>query len=178
MTRGEERRKQIWEWLLQSTVPITGTEMAERFQVSRQTIVADMATICQQHPEIRATNRGYRLMGLPVFSRVFKVYQTDEDIASELQAIVRQGAGVVDVFVYHKAYGRLTASLNVRNERDIEQLIHNISSGKSRSLLSTASGYHYHTVEAVSEQTLDAVEQALSRLGMLLDAAPDAEQIS
>lgn len=178
MIHAPERRRLIWEWLSTATAPLTGTELSERLGVSRQIIVSDMAAIREQHPEVIATRRGYCLSGATPRSRVFKVLHDDAAITDELQAIVDLGGYVRDVFVYHKAYGRIAAQLSVRCRHDVEQLLEKISSGKSRSLLSTASGYHYHTVEALSEERLDAIEDALKVRGYLLDSAADAETIS
>lgn len=178
MIHAPERRRLIWEWLSSATAPLTGTELSERLGVSRQIIVSDMAAIREQHPEVTATRRGYCLTGAVSYVRVFKVLHDDAAISDELQAIVDLGGHVRDVFVYHKAYGRIAAPLSVRCRHDVEQLIEKISSGKSRSLLSTASGYHYHTVEALSEERLDAIEGELKKRDYLLDAAADAESIS
>lgn len=178
MIHAPERQRLIWEGLTTATAPLTGAELSERLGVSRQIIVSDMAAIRRRHPEVTATRRGYCLAGAAAHTRVFKVLHDEAAIADEMQTIVDLGGYVRDVFVCHKAYGRLTAPLSVRCRHDVEQLIHKISSGKSRSLLSTASGYHYHTVEALSEERLDAIECALKEHGYLLDSAADAESIS
>ena len=131
MIHAPERRRLIWEWLSSATAPLTGTELSERLGVSRQIIVSDMAAIREQHPEVTATRRGYCLTGAVPYVRVFKVLHDDAAISDELQAIVDLGGHVRDVFVYHKAYGRIAAPLSVRCRHDVEQLIEKISSGKS-----------------------------------------------
>ena len=42
-----------------------------------------------------------------------------------------------------------------------------ISSGKSRELLNITSGYHYHTIEADSEEILDLIQEHLQEMGFL-----------
>lgn len=178
MIHAPERQKLIWEWLTVAPAPVTGSELAARLGVSRQIIVSDMNTLREKHPEIVATRRGYCLDGATVYTRVFKVLHTDKQIGEELIAAVDAGGFIKDVFVYHRAYGRLTAPLNIRTRADVDELLEKMQSGKSRSLLSTASGYHYHTVEANAVDRLDAVEAAWKAQGFLLDVAPDAESIS
>ena len=178
MIHAPERQKQFWVWLAVAPKPVTGSELADRLGVSRQIIVSDMNALREKHPEIVATRRGYCLSGATVYTRVFKVFHSDKEIGKELELAVNAGGYVKDVFVYHRAYGRLTAALNIRTCDDVKVLLEKMQSGKSRSLLSTASGYHYHTVESNSVERLDAVEAAWKEHGFLLDVAPDAESIS
>ena len=43
-----------------------------------------------------------------------------------------------------------------------------IRSGKSKSLSSATSGYHYHVISADSEETLDVIEEELKEKGFWL----------
>ena len=71
------------------------------------------------------------------------------------------GGTVVDVFVWHKVYGKMTAPLNIFSPLHIKQFIEGVRSGKSTELMNITGGYHYHTVRAESEQILDKIEQCL-----------------
>ena len=75
--------------------------------------------------------------------------------------IVNLGGTVVDVFVWHKVYGKMTAPLNIFSSLHIKQFIEGVRSGKSTELMNITGGYHYHTVRAESESVLDEIEQAL-----------------
>ena len=44
-----------------------------------------------------------------------------------------------------------------------------IKSGKSSPLKDVTSGYHYHTISADSEETLDLIEQELKEKGYLCE---------
>ena len=68
---------------------------------------------------------------------------------------------MVDVFVWHKVYGKLSAYLNIFSRLHIKQFIEGVRSGKSTELMNITGGYHYHTVRAESEEILDRIEKAL-----------------
>ena len=72
----------------------------------------------------------------------------------------------MDVFVRHQVYGELRASLQISSRLRVRQFMEEIREGKSSPLKDLTSGYHYHTVSADSEQTLDAIEEALKRAGI------------
>lgn len=84
-----------------------------------------------------------------------------EETEDELATIVNFGGTVVDVFVWHKVYGKMTAPLNIFSSLHIKQFIEGVRSGKSTELMNITGGYHYHTVRAESESVLDEIEQAL-----------------
>ena len=71
--------------------------------------------------------------------------------------------------VNHKLYGRMQAPLNISSRRNITSFMNNMKSGKSTPLMRITSNYHYHTVEADSEETLDLIEQALRERGYLIE---------
>lgn len=164
---GELRRKEILSYIATASQPVSGLELSRRFSVSRQVIVQDIALLRACNCTIISTNRGYVLLRPSRRRRIFKVWHTDLNIHEELQTIVDCGGSVVDVFVNHKAYGVLAAPLPIHSRRDIETLMHNISTGKSSLLENTTSGYHFHTVEASCEATLDLIEEELRKKGFL-----------
>lgn len=164
---GEERRKQILQILKNSKEPVSGSTLAKLLQVSRQVIVQDIALLRANNTSIFSGNRGYILQTTRNTSRVFKVIHSDEDAETELNLIVDLGGWVKDVFVYHKVYGIVQADINIHSRRDIKNFIADITSGKSSLLKNVTSGYHYHTVLAEDEQTLDLIQNALLEKGFL-----------
>ncbi len=160
---GNERRDSILHELHESTEPISGTKLAAEFHVSRQVIVQDIAILRAAHIEILSTNRGYILQrgSEEKATRVFKMCNTDEQTEDELKTIVYYGGVVENDFVNHKVYGRVQVDLNIRSIRDVTEFIKRIQSGKSTPLKNITSDYHYHTVSADSEETLDLIEKAL-----------------
>ena len=92
---------------------------------------------------------------------MFKLLHTTEQTEDELQTIVDLGGTVADVYVWHKAYGKMEAKLNISSRAQIEQFIESVRTGKSVELMHITGGYHYHTVRAVSEAVLDRIGSAL-----------------
>ena len=122
-----DRRKAIVNLLLSSTEAIPGGKLSEEFGVSRQIIVQDITVLTGLGYEILSTHNGYIIQKSPLKERVFKVYHTTEQTEDELDTIVNLGGTVVDVFVWHKVYGKMTAPLNIFSELHIKQFIEGVS---------------------------------------------------
>lgn len=167
---GEERRKKILDMIRESGNPIPARALAEAFSVSRQVIVQDVALLRAAGDDIISTSRGYILQHKPSRSRrVFKVHHTDEQTADELNSIVDLGGTVIDVFVWHKLYGKIEGELGIDSRRAVDAFIDDLNSGRSQLLKNVTSSYHYHTVEAGDEETLDLIEQMLHQKGYLAE---------
>lgn len=164
---GQERREQILKILKNSDMPVAGTELAKQLNVSRQVIVQDMALLRANGIEIVSTNRGYIVHEEKSVSRVFKVFHTDEEVEEELNLFVDHGGRVEDVFVYHKVYGVIKVAMNIKSRKDVKKYMLDISSGKSTNLKNLTSNYHYHTITAEDEQTLDLIQEELCSRGFL-----------
>ena len=150
---GEERRKGIVRQIREGEKPIPAKMLAADYGVSRQVIVQDIALIRAAGYEIISTNRGYILAEPKTVSRVFKVQHTDEQLEEELCAIV---------------YGHMEANIMIRSRRNVAEFLEDIRSGKSSPLKNITSNYHYHTVSADSEHTLDLIEEDLKKRGFLV----------
>lgn len=168
---GNDRRGAILEELRGADMPLSGTELAHRFGVSRQVVVQDIALLRTQGNVIVATNRGYVMAGTRSTrpTRVFKCYHELEQAEEELNLIVDLGGRVEDVQVNHRAYGRLTAQLDAGNRADVARFMEDIRTGKSHLLSTVTSGYHFHTVSAADERTLDAIGKRLEEAGFLAE---------
>ncbi len=162
-----ERRERIVELITKGDAPISGSTLSKKLNVSRQVIVQDIALLKASGYEILSTNRGYIINNKSSHVRVFKVRHTNEQTEEELKLIVDIGGTVEDVFVWHRVYGRIKAELNISSRRQVQQCIDGLVSGKSTALMNITSGYHYHTVRADGEETLDLIEKALSEKGYL-----------
>jgi transcriptional regulator of NAD metabolism len=164
---GQERREEIVKIIKNSSRPVAGTDLAKELGVSRQVIVQDMALIRANGIEVMATNRGYVIQESKDVSRVFKVIHSNEQVEDELNLFVDLGGKVEDVFVYHKVYGVIKATLNIKSRRDVKSYMEGISSGKSTNLLNLTSNYHYHTITTEDEETLDLIQEELNKKGFL-----------
>lgn len=171
---GEQRRKQLLSLLADSKTPIAGSVLAKQLQVSRQVIVQDIALLRANGVDILSASRGYlMLQAAKEASRVFKVLHSDAQTEEELTMIVDMGGKVRDVFIYHKVYGVVRADMKINSRKDVQDFMERIQSGKSWFLKNTTSGYHYHTIFAEDEQTLDEIQQELVRKGMLAPLQED-----
>ncbi|MGN0975942.1 MAG: transcription repressor NadR [Gemmiger sp.] len=160
-----ERREAILNEIAASRKPVSGAALAGRFGVSRQIIVQDIAALREDN-DIISTHTGYLLASRP--TRVFKVVHSDEEIEDELTTIVQEGGTVKDVFVWHKIYGRIEGPLNIATPADVADYMDALRTGRSRPLKKVTCEYHYHTVEARSEEILDRVQAALDARGYLV----------
>ena len=163
-----ERRKAIVNLLLSAKEPISGGELAQRFDISRQIIVQDITVLKGTGYEILSTSQGYIMQKSPLSERVFKVRHTTSETEDELSCIVELGGTVVDVFVWHKVYGKIEAALNIFSKLHIKQFLEGVRTGQSSELMHITGGYHYHTVRADDEATLDRVEAVLVQRGYIV----------
>lgn len=155
--KAEERRKEIVGFLMSEEKPVSGAVLSERFGVSRQIIVQDVSVLKASGYDILSTHNGYIIRSSPLAERVFKVHHTTEQTEDELNCIVDLGGTVVDVFVWHKVYGKIEAKLNIFSRLHVRQFIEGVRSGKSTELMNITGGYHYHTVRADSEEHLNKI---------------------
>ena len=158
-----ERRKEIVNILLSAKEPISGSELANRFNISRQIIVQDIAELKKIGYDINSTSKGYIMQKSPLAERIFKLRHTTEQTEDELSCIIELGGTVVDVFVWHKVYGKIEATLNISSQKHINQFLEGVRTGQSTELMHITGGYHYHTVRADNESTLDRIEAALNK---------------
>ena len=96
------------------------------------------------------------------------MFHTREQTENELNTIIDFGGTVADVFVWHKVYGKMTATLNISSRHHVAQFLEGVRTGKSSELMNITGGYHYHTVRAESEEVLDNIILTIS---FLLSAA-------
>lgn len=158
-----ERRKAIVNLLSASKEPISGGELSKQFNVSRQIIVQDITVLKGLGYEIFSTHHGYVLQKSPLVERVFKLKHTTEQTEDELNSIVDLGGTVVDVFVWHKVYGKISATLNIFSRLHVKQFLEGVRTGKSTELMNITGGYHYHTIRADSEAVLDKIGETLQQ---------------
>lgn len=164
---GTERRNQIIQRLAESEQALSGSFLAKEFQVSRQVIVQDIALLRANGNHIVSTNLGYVLFQAQEASRVFKVFHSEDEVEEELCLVVDCGGMVRDVFIYHRVYGTVRADMDIRSREDVRAFLEKIRTGKSSLLMNVTSGYHYHTVLAKREETLDLIQSKLAEHGFL-----------
>ena len=167
-----ERRAKILKILQMSSQPVAGKEFAAKFGVSRQVIVQDMAVLRASTPGILSTTRSYSLQKELLCTREFKLWHPQEETSRELNLIVDCGGSVKNTSISHRVYGRVTVDMDIHSRQDVAEFIDNLKDSQSSVLSSATSGYHYHLVEAASEERLDLIEQRLREAGFLAPLKP------
>ncbi|MDR7237382.1 transcription repressor NadR [Neobacillus drentensis] len=170
---GEERRSLILQQLKDSPVPLTGSELANRTNVSRQVIVGDITLLKAKNEPIIATSQGYIYLkhnSGTSFERTIACKHLPEDTEKELYLLVDHGVLVKDVKIEHRVYGDLTASIMVSNRQEVKQFIENIQKTGASLLSELTEGIHLHTISASSTQVLDKAEAALKAEGFMIES--------
>lgn len=163
----EARRKKILQTLRIQGQPVTGSDLAETLEVSRQVIVQDIALLRARGANILATPRGYVLspiIGKGITSIIASVHSIQE-VEDELMTIVRLGGEVLDVVVEHPIYGQITGTLLLRSPEDVAQFVASLQDSGAKLLSSLTGGTHLHTIRTPDRKTLASIEAALQRKG-------------
>lgn len=153
----DERRKAIADVLRAADAPISASALAEKFSVSRQIIVGDIALLRSSGEEILATPRGYvtpkEARGL---LRQIAVKHTPQQMEAELNTIVD-----------HPIYGQLTGPLQIASRYEVGQFIERCRNAEPLSRLTD--GIHLHTILCPDEAAFERTKDALRALGLLLE---------
>lgn len=166
----EKRRKAILELLGDQTEPITGNDLAQHFQVSRQVIVQDIAVLRASGIPIVGALNGYRLVpkGEAPLRKTFVSHHTGESrMEEELQIIVDFGGRMINTAVSHPIYGDIVCPLSIKNREDIRLFILRLSDEKAAPLSSLTEGFHFHTIEVDSEETFAKIFKTLEKRGFI-----------
>jgi transcriptional regulator of NAD metabolism len=166
--KSKERRCAMAQLLTSEKKAIPGAELAKIYGVSRQIIVHDIDVLKSEGYDIASTHFGYLLKGSPLLKKEFKVFHTTDKTEEELDVIVSLGGIVSDVFIEHKAYGKLTAPLNVFAKKQVKEFVDGIKNKDYTELMQLTDGVHFHTVRAKTEAELDAIEKALTEKGFII----------
>lgn len=165
---GMKRREEIIRILENSDEPISGQDLANRFGVSRQVIVQDIALIRASNKNVLSTNRGYLLYQPEKESkpkRAIEVCHSDDEIEDELTTIIDFGGTILDVVIYHEVYGQISVDLFLRNHQEVKEFMEKLKDTKATPLKTLTADRHIHTVEASSESLLDVIEEKLKEKG-------------
>ena len=171
---GEQRRDLILRTLQEANHPVTGGELGELTNVSRQVIVSDINLLKAKDEPILATNQGYLYTHARAKSeeieKIIVCKHAPEETIEELHILVDHGVTVKDVRVEHPVYGDVRASIMVSNRQDVKMFIEQIERAQAPYLLNLdESGVHLHTISAPREEQLHEAEQALKKAGFLVE---------
>ena len=166
----EERRVKLFELLRSSNRPLSGSELARIFKVTRQIIVQDIAILRASGNDILATSKGYIAGDSPqLCSSQIAVCHDAKETRKELMALVQCGCKVVDVTVEHPIYGELRGMLMLQSSKDVEEFMDNIAKSNASLLLNLTGGVHLHKIEALNEDSINKAKEMLREMGILLE---------
>ncbi len=166
------RRREIEKLLSTGHDPKKGSELAEKFDVSRQVIVQDIAILRAKGLNIIATPQGYLL---PKYENknIVKVITSVhggniQAIKDELSIIVDMGGKIIDVIIEHPVYGEIRGMLNITSRKEINDFIDKLEDTNAQGISSLTNGIHFHTIEVKSEEIYVEIVNKLKRKGYLL----------
>ena len=166
--KAEARRLEIAKILESSSVPVSASSLAERFSVSRQIVVGDIAILRAGGLGISATPRGYVLRtGRSEGEYKVACIHSPEDVEKELNIMVDNGCEVLNVIVEHPIYGEITGALELRSRYDVRQFAEKLAAYPAEPLSSLTGGVHLHTLKCPDRAAFDRVTEELKELGIL-----------
>ena len=168
-----ERREKLLEILENSSIAIKGTYLAEKFGVTRQVIVQDIAILRARGITILATPQGYlfpsKADSTLLRKTIASTHKGYEDMEDELKTIVDLGGRIVDVIVDHPLYGEIYSPINVGSRYELDEFMKNIRSTKAEPLSSLTNGLHLHPIEIKDEKTYSLIIKALKEKNYLFE---------
>ena len=171
LMQAEQRRQAILNTLRQSDQPVSAGVLAERFSVSRQIVVGDVALLRATGADITATPRGYVMQRSPAgLLRQIVCRHSASGMEAELNAMVDNGCTVLDVIVDHPVYGQLTGPLQLSSRYDVQQFLDRCAQSDARPLSDLTEGIHLHTISCPDEASWQRVLDALRRMHILIEA--------
>ena len=166
-----QRRSAIYEQLTRADAPISATALAQRFSVTRQVVVGDIALLRADGHRITATPRGYMIPSETGLLRTIACHHSGEDTQKELFAMVDCGCTVLDVIVEHPVYGQLTAPLALSSRYDVEQFVQRMADSHAQPISTLTDGVHLHTLSCPSEDAFAHLKATLQSMGMLYEGS-------
>jgi transcriptional regulator of NAD metabolism len=168
----EERRKNILDILKASDEPIIGSDLAKKFNVSRQVIVQDIAVLRAKGINIMATSNGYYISKIDNNNRNIRTiickHKGYNSIEKELTIIIDMGAKVLDVIIEHPVYGEIRCPLMINSRYDLEKFIQKVKEEKAEPLASLTGGEHIHTIEVPNDEIYEIILTKLNNIGFLV----------
>ncbi|WP_088068328.1 transcription repressor NadR [Gottfriedia luciferensis] len=170
---GEERRNKILQWLKESELPLSGSSLAKKANVSRQVVVGDITLLKAKNEPILATAQGYIYIhpnkNTNKVQKVIICHHSADQTQKELEILVDHGVTIKDVMVEHPVYGYITAQLRITNRYDINLFLQKMEETQSSPLSNLTNGTHLHTIEADSEQQIESALKQLKNEGILVE---------
>lgn len=168
------RRNEILQMLQNNDKPASASYISERFNVSRQIIVGDVALLRAEGHDIMATSSGYILNSKPAESAgvdadtyILACNHDKSSLEAELYIIVDNGASIVNVAVDHPLYGTVTQALDIKSRFDADAFIKKVALTGGTLLCSLTAGAHLHTIRCADPEAYRRILKLLREKGIV-----------
>ncbi len=161
----KKRREELLKLLRMDIKPMSATNIAEHFGVSRQIIVGDVALLRAAGHDIVATQSGYVLNKSAVLDEadtyIIACNHDKTALQNEIYTIVDFGGTMLDISIDHPIFGTVTQPLNIGNRFEADNFLKQVALTGSKLLSSLTDGAHLHTIRC---QTPEAYRRILAQL--------------
>lgn len=157
-----ERRDNIVKFLIESNVPIKGTVIANKYGVTRQIIVKDIAILRAMGQDIIATPDGYVINKKSKdVKAIIAVSHEEKEMFDEMNIVIKYGGTIEDVVVEHPLYGEIRGMLMIKNLNELNKFMTKYNTQKAKLLSVLTNGVHIHTISADNQENLELIIQEL-----------------
>lgn len=170
----KERRAELLKLLKMDIKPMSASAIADKFDVSRQIIVGDIALLRASGYDIMATQSGYVLIKKgkeedenDVNTYILACHHDKGQLEAELHTIVDNGASFINVAVDHPLYGSITQPLDIRNRFDADAFVGKVAVTSALLLSSLTNGAHLHTIRCDDPDAYRRILTSLREQGIL-----------
>lgn len=165
----DERRTQILQILQSSNGIINASRLAEKFDVTRQVIVSDIALLRAKGYQIFSEKRGYFIQSdnNGMMRKDIRCRHKANEVLDEFYAIVDNGGRVLNVMVEHPMYGKISVDIDISSRYDAQEFVEKSAQCKASQLCNLTDGLHTHTVCVPNQEAYNRIVARLSELGIL-----------
>ncbi|MEG2195576.1 MAG: transcription repressor NadR [Terrisporobacter sp.] len=164
-----DRRESIVKLLRENNEAIKGLDLANRFGVTRQIIVKDIAILRAKGNNIIATPDGYIYnIDINRVKSIIAVNHSVEKMIEELQIVVKYGGIIENVIVEHPLYGEIIGNMMIKNLNDLNKFEKSFKSAEAKPLSELTNGIHLHIISANTEEDIYEIKRELEEKGFSL----------
>ena len=169
-----DRRDNILKLLLESSEPLKGSAIAQKYSVTRQIIVKDIAILRANGKNIIATPDGYIInKNENKVKVIIAVIHTEEEMFDEMNIVIKYGGIIEDVIVEHPLYGEITAMLMIKNYNELNKFVQKYQEQRAKLLSALTNGVHLHTISAEREGDINLIISELKKYNFIVSDLED-----
>jgi uncharacterized protein len=164
-----ERREDIFKLLLESERPLKGTYIAEKYSVTRQVIVRDIAILRAKGQNIIATPDGYIVnKNDNKVKAIIAVNHREDQMVKEMEIVIKYGGIIEDVIVEHPLYGEIRGMLMIKNYNELNKFSSKYKNQEARLLSVLTNGVHIHTIAADNSNDINLIIKELKECNFIV----------